>query len=96
MITSQPGLNIGAGLGTQMFVFMWIATACAVSGWLVQLGLGCCCASRRDVGTGRRRGRRSAYGDVGSDEKKRPVDGGRWTNMSRFERTSAGQSTEGK
>jgi hypothetical protein len=93
VITSQPGLNISAGLGTQMFVFMWIATACAVFGWLVQLGLGCCCASRRDVRTGRRRGRRSAYGDVRSDEKKRPIGGGRWADMSRLgRRTSAGQS----
>ncbi|PMD27264.1 hypothetical protein NA56DRAFT_640983, partial [Hyaloscypha hepaticicola] len=95
VITSQPGLNIGAGLGIQMFVFMWIATAFAVFGWLVQLGLACCCASRRDVRTGRRRGRRSAYGDVGSDEKERPIGGGRWANMSRFGRgTSSGHSAE--
>lgn len=97
VITSQPGLNINAGLGTQVFVFMWIATACTVFGWLVQLGLGCCCASRRDVRTGRRRGRRSAYGDVGSDEKERPIGGGRWANMSRFGRgTSSGHSAESK
>lgn len=97
VITSQPGLNIGAGLGIQMFVFMWIATAFAVFGWLVQLGLACCCASRRDVRTGRRRGRRSAYGDVGSDEKERPIGGGRWANMSRFGRgTSSGHSAESK
>jgi len=45
------------------------------------------------VRTGRRRGRRSAYGDVGSDEKKRPIGNGRWADMSRFGRkTSAGQS----
>jgi hypothetical protein len=94
VITSQQGLNIGAGVGTQMFVFMWIATAFSIFGWLVQLCLACCCASRRDVKTGRKKGRRSAYGDVGSDEKKRPVAGGRrWAKMPRFgRRTSARQA----
>jgi hypothetical protein len=87
VITSQQGLNIGAGLGTQMFVFMWIATAFSIFAWLIHVSLACCCASRRDVKTGRRKGRKSAYGDVGSDEKKRPVAGGRrWAKMPRFGR----------
>lgn len=80
VITSQQGLNIGASLGTDMFVFMWIATAFNIFGWLIHLCLSCCCASRRDVKTGRRKGRVSAYGDAGSDEK-RAVAGRRWVRM---------------
>ena len=45
-----------------MFAFMWTAAAGAIVGWLVQMGLCCCCASRRDVRKGRKVGRRSAYG----------------------------------
>ncbi len=87
VITSQQGLNIGASLGTDMFVFMWIASAFSIFGWLVHLFLGCCCASRRDVKTGRRKGRMNAYGDAGSDEKKRPAKGGRrWARMPGFVR----------
>lgn len=85
--TSQSGLNIGASIGTDMFAFMWIASAFSIFGWLVHLSLSCCCASRRDVRTGRRRGRRSAYGDAGSDEKKRATRSGRrWARMPRFSR----------
>jgi len=67
-----------------MFVFMWIATAFSIFGWLIAMGMSCCCASRRDVKTGRRKGRLSAYGDAGADEKKRPLGGGRWARMPRF------------
>ncbi|KAF4627945.1 hypothetical protein G7Y89_g10210 [Cudoniella acicularis] len=85
VITSQQGLNIGASVGTQMFAFMWVASAFSIFGWLIHLCLSCCCASRRDVKTGRKRGSKAAYGDVGSDEKKRPV-GGRRVNVPRFGR----------
>ncbi|KUJ12054.1 uncharacterized protein LY89DRAFT_673843 [Mollisia scopiformis] len=85
--TSQSGLNIGAEIGTDMFAFMWVASAFSIFGWLIHLCLMCCCTSRRDVRTGRRKGRRSAYGDVGSDEKKRATAGGRrWAQMPKFGR----------
>ncbi len=86
VLTSQVGLNIGASLGTDMFVFMWIAAAFSIFGWVIHLCLSCCCASRRDVKTGRKRGRMSAYGDVvsvGSEEKARHVPGTpRWVKVS--------------
>lgn len=75
VITSQDGLNIGASLGTQMFVFMWIGAAFSILGFITHLGLCCCCASRRDVRTGRRKGNKAAYGDATTDEKKRPLGG---------------------
>lgn len=54
-------LNIGADIGTYMFGFMWTASAFAIFAWLIQTGLCCCCASRRDVKTGRKRGNEKAY-----------------------------------
>lgn len=79
VITSQKSLNIGAAIGTQMFVFMWIAAACNVLGFALHLGLVCCCASRRDVRTGRRRGAKAAYsgGGVLAGEKGAGKKGGR-------------------
>lgn len=71
VFTSQAGLQIGAQLGTQMMVFMWIATACSIVAWLVQLSLACCCASRRDVKTGRRRGSKYAYGEAMAEKEKK-------------------------
>lgn len=59
--TSVAELNIGAMLGTEMFVFMWIASATAILAWLIQLCLCCCCASRRDVRSGRKRGSMKAW-----------------------------------
>ena len=61
VVTSQAGLNIGAELGTQMMAFMWIGAGTSILGFGIQLCLSCCCASRRDVRTGRKVGRRSAY-----------------------------------
>ncbi|KAL8711320.1 MAG: hypothetical protein Q9220_004217 [cf. Caloplaca sp. 1 TL-2023] len=54
-------LDIRAKLGAKMFVFMWIATGAALLGWLIQFGQCCCCASQRDVSTGRRKGSSKAY-----------------------------------
>lgn len=70
-LTSVTELNIGANIGIQMFVFMWIASGTAIIAWLVQMGLCCCCASRRDVKTGRKRGSKKAYNTetVGVSEK---------------------------
>lgn len=60
-ITGVAELNIGAEIGLSVFVFMWIASAFAILAWIVQMGLCCCCASRRDVRTGRKRGSEKAY-----------------------------------
>lgn len=60
-VTSADQINIGASLGTQMFVFMWIAAAAAILAFIVQLGMCCCCASRRDVKSGRKRGSKHAW-----------------------------------
>ncbi|KAL8764952.1 MAG: hypothetical protein Q9209_007799 [Squamulea sp. 1 TL-2023] len=73
-------VNIQAEIGVKMFVFMWIASGAAILGCLIHLGQCCCCASARDVKTGRRRGRRKAYpafrqgtevGATGEEEKPR-------------------------
>ena len=77
VITSQSSLNIGGSIGTQMFAFMWIGTAFSIFGFVIHLGLSCCCASKRDVKTGRRKGNKKAYGDAGMDEKKKPIGGRR-------------------
>jgi hypothetical protein len=60
-IGSVAELNISAEIGTSMFAFMWIASAFTIFTWLIQMGLCCCCASRRDVKTGRKRGNEKAY-----------------------------------
>ncbi|KAH6722286.1 SUR7/PalI family-domain-containing protein [Leptodontidium sp. 2 PMI_412] len=85
-LTSQPDLNISASIGRQMFGFMWTGSAFSILGFLIHLCMSCCCASRRDVRTGRRKGRLSAYGDAGSDEKKRPFNQRQWTKMPKFMR----------
>ena len=53
-------MNIVLEIGRAMFAFMWIASTCAVLGWGVQIGLCCCCASRRDVRLGKKLERREA------------------------------------
>ena len=69
--TSVTELNIGASIGVKMFVFMWIASGTAVLAWLIQMSLGCCCASRRDVKRGKKRGSKKAWNTetVGVSEK---------------------------
>jgi hypothetical protein len=81
VLTSEPGLNIGANLGLQMMVFMWIGAGGCLIGFVIQLGLSCCCASRRDVKTGRRTGSKHAYGDESSvpvEEEKKSEGRRRW------------------
>jgi hypothetical protein len=75
VITGQPGLNLGASIGLPMLVFMWISAGCTGLGFLIHLCLACCCASRRDVKTGRRRGNRAAYSSAVSSEKSGPERG---------------------
>lgn len=60
-ISGVAELNIGAEIGTYMFGFMWTASAFTIFAWLIQTGLCCCCASRRDVKSGRKRGNEKAY-----------------------------------
>ena len=58
-------LNIKAKIGIKMFVFMWIAAAFSLFAFIIQLCLLCCCASRRDVKKGKKKGSRHAYTDAG-------------------------------
>jgi hypothetical protein len=69
---SQTELNIGATIGTKMFVLMWIATAFAILAWLIQMGLCCCCASRRDVKRGKKRGSKKAGIQNGTYSTEKP------------------------
>lgn len=62
-ITQVQELNIGAEIGVEMFAFMWIAAGSAILAWIIQFSLCCCCASRRDVKTGRKRGSMKAWRD---------------------------------
>ncbi|KAF2157173.1 hypothetical protein K461DRAFT_273314 [Myriangium duriaei CBS 260.36] len=70
--TSVADLNIQAEIGIRMFVFMWIAAGAAILAALIQIGECCCCASRRDIKTGRKRGSKKAWvgGMSPADEKK--------------------------
>ena len=43
--SAKAEVNIVPEIGVKMFAFMWLASICAIVGWLVQLGLCCCCAS---------------------------------------------------
>ncbi|KAF2840854.1 hypothetical protein M501DRAFT_908287, partial [Patellaria atrata CBS 101060] len=61
VVTKVEELSIGANLGTKMFVFMWIASGFTICAWLIQTGLCCCCASRRDVRKGKKKGTVKAY-----------------------------------
>ena len=65
-ISSVNELNINASIGETMFAFMWVASAFAIFAWLFQTGMCCCCASRRDVRTGRKKGNKHAYQMDGS------------------------------
>jgi hypothetical protein len=69
---SQTALNIGGNIGIKMFVFMWIAAVCAILAWLIQMGLCCCCASRRDVKRGKKRGSKRAHIDNGAYSTEKP------------------------
>jgi hypothetical protein len=77
VLTSQAGLNISAKLGLQMMVFMWIGAGGSLIGFVIQLGLSCCCASRRDVETGRKTGSEHAYEDVNPVPVEEKKSGGR-------------------
>jgi len=71
-------VNIGATIGTKMFAFMWVASACSILGWLVQMGMCCCCASRRDVRRGVKKGDKRAYANGGHAIEEKPRVRRRW------------------
>ena len=60
-VSSQTEINVEAQIGKSMFAVMWVAATFAIFAFLVQLCLTCCCASRRDVKKGKKRGSRKAY-----------------------------------
>ncbi|KAF1849836.1 uncharacterized protein K460DRAFT_399945 [Cucurbitaria berberidis CBS 394.84] len=60
-ISKVSELNLSAEIGVALFAFMWVASVFAILAWLVQMGLCCCCASRRDVKNGKKRGSEKAY-----------------------------------
>ena len=60
-----PTVNIVPTIGVKMFAFMWIASGCAILGWLIMMGQCRCCASRRDVRRGRKRGAKRAWRNNG-------------------------------
>lgn len=60
-LQGQNSVQIEAHIGNTMFALMWIASAFAIFAFVVQLSLLCCCASRRDVRRGKKRGSRKAY-----------------------------------
>jgi hypothetical protein len=80
-ITSVTQLNIRAKVGVGMFACMWIGAIAATLAWIILFSGCCCCASRRDVRTGRKRGAGRAKGrwvhddldeaDMELEEKKR-------------------------
>lgn len=61
VISGVSELNIIASIGATFFAFMWIASAFAIFSWLIQTSLCCCCASRRDVRKGKKKGSEKAY-----------------------------------
>ena len=63
--SAESQVNIVPEIGVKMFAFMWVASVCTIVGWLVQLGLCCCCASRRDVRQGKKTGRAKVWRQSG-------------------------------
>lgn len=61
VFTGTTAVNIGAEVGITMFALMWVASACALVAFIIQLSLTCCCASRRDVRKGKKKGSKKAY-----------------------------------
>jgi len=61
VLQSYTEVNIGAEVGTTMYALMWVGSAFAIFAFVIQLCLTCCCASRRDVKKGKKRGSKKAY-----------------------------------
>lgn len=78
--TSQDELNIGASIGKQMFIFMWLGAGFSIIAWLINASMCCCCLSRRDIRKG------GAIGCwCGARQKKR----GRYSMQSVSEKSEA-------
>ncbi|KAF2872563.1 SUR7/PalI family-domain-containing protein [Massariosphaeria phaeospora] len=75
VIGSVQELNIKAEIGNYLFGFMWTASAFAIFAWLIQTSLCCCCASRRDIKTGRKRGNAQAQQTDGANAVAPNADG---------------------
>ena len=71
-VTKVEQLNIEASIGIEMFVFMWIAAGTAILAWIIQLSLCCCCASRRDVRKGKKRGSMKAWRESSNTDHEKP------------------------
>lgn len=76
-----------------MLAFMWIGAAASVLAWCVQVGLCCCCASRRDVRTGRRKGSKKAWRDGAIDEREEKKEG-EGTRKRAFWKRREGEQTD--
>ncbi len=61
VLQAHTEVNIRAEVGTTMYALMWVGSAFAIFAFAVQLCLTCCCASRRDVKMGEKRGSKRAY-----------------------------------
>ncbi|KAF2490700.1 integral membrane protein [Lophium mytilinum] len=72
VIKGVAEINLKASIGINMFALMWVAAAFSIFAWLIQTGLCCCCASRRDVKTGRKKGNKHAYTDTPPSETEKP------------------------
>ncbi|KAK9782594.1 putative SUR7/PalI family-domain-containing protein [Seiridium cardinale] len=84
-LTSQVDLNIKVDIGTKMWAFMWIGAGFTFLAFLIHAGLGCCCTSRRDLRTGRKKGRNLAtVPGTGSEKSQKGY------NLPKFGRKSAG------
>lgn len=53
---------------------MWIAAGASIIAFIIQLGMCCCCASRRDVRTGRKRGSMRAWRKRNSAMREKPAE----------------------
>lgn len=80
---AEDSINIVPIIGVKMFIFMWISSGASIIGWLIMMGECCCCASKRDVRQGRKRGRGSAWRVSGmiapSEVREQEQDAGRNT-----------------
>ncbi|KAH6652856.1 SUR7/PalI family-domain-containing protein [Truncatella angustata] len=69
-LTSQVDLNIKVDNGTKMWVFMWLASGFTMLAFIIHAGLCCCCTSRRDIRTGRKKGRNLATASAADSSEK--------------------------
>ncbi|EMR65720.1 putative integral membrane protein [Eutypa lata UCREL1] len=93
-MNSQPDLNIRAEIGLNMLVFMWIATGFTVISFIIHMGLCCCCASRRDIKTGRKGGRHVESGTSNARNEKGTKDEKKGLKLPTFNRVKRNERNE--